>query len=214
MTEVTVWGHAAVSLEKESRCLTIDPGIFSLQKSIDRAEAVLLTHTHPDHLDLEGLRASDVPIWGDDEVVSALTSQGFSAERLHTLEPGDVADVAGFVVEAFGGDHAIIHRDLPREANLAYIVDGQYLHPGDSFSVPGPGRHPAVLFLPVSAPWLNFTQVVDYVREIDPDIVIPIHDASLSEPGIGLTDRVLAELLDKPRYVRLEVGEPHTLLAG
>ena len=67
-------------------------------------------------------------------------------------------------MDVLGGEHAVIHPDIPVVANNAYLIDGTHLHPGDSFTPP-----PApvdVLFLPTGAPWLKLSEAVDYLRAV------------------------------------------------
>ena len=114
---------------------------------------------------------------------------------------------AGFEVTAVGDVHALIHADVPRVANVAFVIDGAILHPGDSFTVPAAGEEQiAVLLAPVSAPWLSVREVIDFVRAVRPQRVVPIHTAVLSDVGNALVDRLVAGM-GGADYQRLAVGE-------
>ena len=66
---------------------------------------------------------------------------------------------------------------------------GVLFHPGDSFTVP---EDPvAKLLLPVSAPWLRFADAAACAREVAAGGGYAIHDAVLSEQGIGLVSNLL-----------------------
>jgi L-ascorbate metabolism protein UlaG (beta-lactamase superfamily) len=56
--DLTKYGHACVVLSKDGRRLVIDPGAFTEDGVIGDAEAVLVTHEHPDHLSVEALDAA------------------------------------------------------------------------------------------------------------------------------------------------------------
>jgi len=51
-----------VTLEHDGRRLVIDPGEWSEARALDEADAVLLTHEHSEHVDLERVRASALPV--------------------------------------------------------------------------------------------------------------------------------------------------------
>ena len=98
------------------------------------------------------------------------------------MAPGASIQVGGSRVDVLGGEHAVIHPDIPIVANNAYLIDGTHLHPGDSFTPP-----PApvdVLFLPTGAPWLKLSEAVDYLRAVAPRIAVPIHEAVLAMPAM------------------------------
>ncbi|MFI2104294.1 MBL fold metallo-hydrolase [Isoptericola sp. NPDC019693] len=209
---LTTWGHAGVRLERDDRTLVIDPGTFTDPRVLDGADAVLVTHEHPDHVDVPrvaaALSADRAPeLWAPAPVVELLTAAGAPADRLHAVDGGASFDAAGFAVQALGHVHATIHPDMTPPANVAFLVDGAVLHPGDSFTPAPDGVRVEVLALPVAAPWLKLAEAVDYVRQVAPRVAVPIHDAILSDAGLALVDRV-AGGLGGAEYRRLAPGEP------
>lgn len=50
--------HSCVQLEKDGRVLVIDPGAFSEPDAGLGADALLVTHEHPDHFEEGRLRAA------------------------------------------------------------------------------------------------------------------------------------------------------------
>ncbi len=60
---ITKLGHACVRIEHDGGVVVIDPGVFTDAGALDGADAVLITHEHPDHVHADHLRASDAPIW-------------------------------------------------------------------------------------------------------------------------------------------------------
>lgn len=215
---LTTWGHAGVRLERDDRVLVIDPGTFTDPRILDGADAVLVTHEHPDHVDVPrvaaALASGTAPdLWAPAAVVELLSDAGAPAERLHTVDGGTSFDAAGFSVQAVGHVHATIHPDLPPPANVAYLVDGAVLHPGDSFTPAPDGVRVDVLALPVAAPWLKLAEAVDYVRRVAPRVAVPIHDGILNDAGLALVDRV-AGGLGGTGYRRLAPGEPLEVSPG
>ena len=54
--KLTKFTHACVRLEKEGRVLVLDPGTFSeTDQALAGAAAVLITHEHPDHIDVDAV---------------------------------------------------------------------------------------------------------------------------------------------------------------
>ncbi|MFE6967885.1 MBL fold metallo-hydrolase [Isoptericola sp. NPDC057653] len=209
---LTAWGHAALRLERDGRALVVDPGTFTDPRVLDGADAVLVTHEHVDHVDVPRLvsvlTASPGPeVWGPQVVVDLLAEAGAPAARLHAVAGGDAFDAAGFAVRALGERHATVHPDITPPANVAYLVDGVVLHPGDSFTPPPAGTRVEVLALPVAAPWLKVAESVDYARQVGPRTAVPIHDAILNDAGKALVDRVVGGLAGDVGYRRLAPGD-------
>lgn len=211
-TTLTLFGQAAARIEKDGRRLAFDPGALSDPAVLEGADAVLLTHSHSDHVvpaDLaRALEGTDAPVWAPADLAADLRDAGLGAARVHVAGPGDAIDAAGFDVRVLGGQHAVIHPELPHPENLAYLVDGALLHPGDSFVVPEDGVAVDVLLLPVSAPWMKLSEAAEHVRAVAPRVAVPIHDAILSDAGRGIVDKLLRQLvLDGTEYRRLDPGE-------
>ncbi len=209
---LTHGGHACVRLERDGRRLVLDPGAFSDLSVLDDADAVLLTHDHPDHVAPAELVAAlsarpGLEVWAPGPLVDRLTEEGAPGERLHAVADGDRFTAAGFDVRVTGERHAVIHPDLPGLANVAYLVAGAVLHPGDAFTPPPPGAEVDLLLVPVAGPWMKLSEAVDYVRAVGPRIAVPIHDAILSEPGRALADRLVGGLGGAPELRRLAPGE-------
>jgi L-ascorbate metabolism protein UlaG (beta-lactamase superfamily) len=210
--DITTWGHAAVCMERAGRRLVIDPGVFSDQSVLELAEAVLVTHEHPDHFDTGTLTRAladraGLHIWGPSPVVTALEDAGAPADRVHEAFEDTEFTAAGFTVLPTGRQHAVIHPEIAQVPNVAYLVEGIAFHPGDSFTPAPDGVDVEVLFLPISAPWLKLAESVDYLRRVDPKTAVPIHDAILSDAGREVADRVVRGLVGEDRYLRLRPGE-------
>ncbi len=192
---ITKFGHAAVRLEHDGGALVIDPGGFTEREAVDGVGAVLVTHEHPDHLDVERLRRADAPVYAGSGVAAALREQAPDlADRLQEVRAGDDLVVAGMRVTVHGEQHAVIHDDIPRIVNTGFCVEDQVFHPGDSFTAPP--RPMPVLLVPVHAPWMRLAEAVDFARAHTDGTAVAVHDGLLNDNGLTVTDRVLGGLLD------------------
>jgi hypothetical protein len=94
--------------------------------------------------------------------------------------------VAGFKVSAYGNDHAIILPELGVPCqNVGFLIEDAIYHPGDSWTRPGRAVHTNLV--PLSGPWYNTPDAVEYTREVPAEQVVGIHDALLSEIGLGMS---------------------------
>ncbi|MEU2434317.1 MBL fold metallo-hydrolase [Streptomyces sp. NPDC007861] len=205
--KLTKKSHACVRLEKDGRTLVIDPGAFSEEDAAAGADAVLVTHEHPDHFSEPRLRVAmdanpAVEIWTLRSVAEQLSAA--YPGRVHTVGEGDTFTAAGFDVQVHGQLHAVIHPDLPRITNVGFLVDGSVFHPGDALTVPG--RPVETLMLPVMAPWSKVSEVIEYVREVGPRRAIDIHDALLTELARPIYDTHIGNL-GGAEHSRLSSGE-------
>src|SRR2546430_10808610 len=90
--KLTKKGHSCIRLEKDGRVLVIDPGGFSEQDAAVGADAILVTHEHPDHFNEQRLRTAmeanpAARIWTLRSVADQLTA-AFPG-RVHTVGAGD-----------------------------------------------------------------------------------------------------------------------------
>ncbi|WNV75725.1 MBL fold metallo-hydrolase [Geodermatophilus sp. DSM 44513] len=191
--ELTKHGHACVVLSEGDRRLVIDPGAFTDPAALDGASAVLVTHEHADHLAPDVLRRAldadpALEVWTNGSVAERLAGAG---PRVHVVGHGDAVTAAGFEVHVHGELHAVVHPDLPRIANVGFLVDGAVFHPGDALTVPD--EPVATLLLPVHAPWSKVSEVVDYVRAVDADQAYAVHDGLLNDDGLRVVGTLLGE---------------------
>ncbi len=111
-------------------------------------------------------------------------------------------------MRTFGGQHALIHPQIPVVANIGYLIDSNVYHPGDSFVIPD-GIAVRTLLVPVHAPWNKVGEVVDFVIGVRAAKAFPIHDALLNETGLGLIEGHVKRLGAKygTEYAHLSSGD-------
>ena len=203
--QVTKYAHSCLRIEHDGGVLVLDPGVFSETAALDGADAVLITHEHPDHVNVEALTQAlerrPIPVHGPASVAGVL---GDAAEALTVVTPGESFTAAGVPVRTYGGQHAVIHPDLPVVPNVGYLVNDVVYHPGDSLVVPEDVQVDT-LFAPIHAPWNKFSEVLDFIRAVAPRRAYALHDALLNGNGLGVLDRQYAAM-SKTDYRRLEPG--------
>jgi L-ascorbate metabolism protein UlaG (beta-lactamase superfamily) len=192
--QITHLGHSCLLLEYDGARVLVDPGVFSSDFDfVEGLDAVLVTHQHPDHLDVErlpGLLAASpgVRLLVEPGAVEVLAGAGVTAEPFAAGEQVTIGGAGGVVVEGVGGQHAEIYREIPRIGNTGLVLRAEgaptVFHPGDMIDTTPEGID--LLAVPITAPWSALKETIDFVRAVRPSIAVPIHDAIVSPPGRGL----------------------------
>lgn len=218
--QLTKFTHSCVRVESQGTVIVIDPGNFSeVETAMEGADHVLITHTHPDHLDPQRvpdqLRAQPQShVWAPPSVAQDLRETlGEAADdpdgkpRIHDVAAESELDLGGVSVQTFGGQHALIHPLIPTVENVGYLLEGKLFHPGDSFVVPH-GIKPTTVLVPLHAPWSKISEVIDFLIAVGAPTAYQIHDALLSQNGFGIVEKQVKNFAGKygTEYIHLEPG--------
>ena len=176
-------GHSCLLLEEGDTRLLLDPGTFSSGfEELEDLTAVLITHSHPDHLDVDRVvpllleRNPGARVVADRTSVAELRGHGVDARP---VDDGDELRLGDVDVAVRGSDHAVIHPDIPGIPNVGYAFDGgRVFYPGDALTVPP--EDVSVLCLPTTAPWCKGAETVDFLRAVAPRTAVPVHDGLLA----------------------------------
>lgn len=207
--QITRLGHSALLFETADTRVLVDPGGFSDDwHSVTDLAAVMATHQHADHIDVDrlpGLLGAN----GDARLIVERAVADMVEHDAETAAVGETLQVGDFEIEVVGGSHAIIHEDIPRVGNVGYVFsDGsgpRVFHPGDSLTTIPDGID--VLAAPLAAPWSNVGATVDFVRAVGAERTFPIHDAIVSPAGRGVFVRLVSTMGDS-EFSDPAIGEP------
>jgi L-ascorbate metabolism protein UlaG (beta-lactamase superfamily) len=186
--KLTKYEHACLVIEKAGSVLVVDPGSFTMPLSdLDDVVGIVITHEHADHWTPEQLarlldRNPEVRIIGPSGVAAAATEV-----TVEVVSAGDEIEVGPFTLKFFGEQHAVIHESIPVIDNLGVLVEESLYYGGDSYTVPE-GIEVDTLAAPAGAPWLKVGEVMDYVLEVKPKRVFPVHEATLSQIGRNMVN--------------------------
>ena len=183
---LTHLGHACLLVELGDERILIDPGTFTAGfEELRDLSAIVVTHQHPDHLDPErfpdlvraneGARLLCDP--GSVEVLAALGIEG----QAHDGE----TSIGEVTLTPVGQTHALIHDDLPRIPNVGVVLRAEgepvLFHPGDAVDQ-DPGEIDVLAF-PLNAPWQRSREMTGFLRRLNPQQAVPIHDGLLNVRG-------------------------------
>ena len=178
--KITKLEHSGLCFEKDGQALLCDPVEFKDQiLPLTNVVAIIVTHKHDDHCQPETI----AKILANNPSAQILTTPDTTPliNGAIAIASGETRELGGFKVQFFGKDHAsVIEGEIPCQ-NLGIVVDGLVADPGDSFDVPP--VTPKALCVPLSAPWCKISDSIDYIKAVKPTIVIPVHDAVLSNLG-------------------------------
>lgn len=203
----TLYAHASVGIEWEGFHIYIDPvgekyGIdFSKEP---KADLILVTHQHSDHLDipvLEEISKPDTKLYVSKECLKLV-----SANVLKPFESKVIKGIEVYSVPAYNITSSHIQYHPKHNEGLGYVI----IIGGTNIYVAGDTEDNAdvlslknidIAFLPVNQPYtMTIEQVANVVDKVRPAILYPYHTASQT----GETDvRPLVERLNGICDVRI-----------
>jgi L-ascorbate metabolism protein UlaG (beta-lactamase superfamily) len=174
--KITKFTHSCLfvetSVQGEHRTALFDPGVYSTYKesSFSSLDDILITHKHPDHMDIERIRRLRL-----DFPRVTITAPIDAKEMLLTAGIADIRTTPSRGIRFFDAPHEsikpLVDSDVPDELGVHYL--DVLSDPGDSHSF---HETMPVLALPICAPWGSTVQAVRIALELQPKYIIPTHD--------------------------------------
>ncbi len=203
---ITFIGHGTLMFEFAGKVIHVDPvGRYGDYSRLPKADLVLITHEHGDHLDQEALalaRKEGAPVLAN--AASAAQIEGATS-----ISNGEKTEVLGLSIEAVPAYNIVHKRDggepfHPKGNGNGYVVSfgGKRVYiAGDTENIPEMKSLKGVdiAFLPVNLPYTMTPEMAaDAARTIRPGVLYPYHYGNTE---IGKLKQLLA--LEKDIQVRI-----------
>jgi L-ascorbate metabolism protein UlaG (beta-lactamase superfamily) len=207
--EITCVGHASLILTFNGKVIHIDPWSAKADYStLPKADAVLITHQHADHLDTAALKLINQK--STVYVMNAKSRETWKPESSIVLANGQSTDLLGIhidAVPAYNIKHKRPDTGLPfhpKGEGNGYILtvgDKKIYIAGDTENVPEMKalKNIDVAFLPMNLPYTMTPEMVaDAAKGFKPKVLYPYH---YGETKTG----ELAELLKETQGVEVRI---------
>lgn len=208
--KLTKYKHACALIEVDQNAVVLDPGIFSDDfKPKSNINAIVISHVHSDHFDENKILAitnlnPNATIFTTQQVAEKLPP----SLNIETPHNGQEFTIDKLKLNFLEIPHAIIHKSLPKIQNIGVIINDCIYYGGDSLKASP--RPMAFTLIPVSAPWLKASEVIDLINNTPINsTIIPTHDDILSANGKDIIDSLISNTKTNQvgNYKRLLSGE-------
>ena len=180
---ITCIGHATLMMSFGGKIIYIDPvSQYADYTKLPKADLILITHEHPDHLDLKAIEMIKT---GKTLIVTTETVARQLPGSI-ALKNGDEKTITGLKIEAVAAYNLVNMRSpgVPYHARgigngyISTFGDKRLYIAGDTENIPEMKnlRNIDIAFLPMNLPYTMTPEMVaDAVRAFRPKIVYPYH---------------------------------------
>lgn len=195
-------GHGTLMLNYAGKIIYVDPvSMYADYTTLPKADLILVTHEHGDHLDMNAIQAVSKP---STEIINNTSAAAILVNGA-VMKNGETKSVLGFKVEAvpaYNFDKSF----HPKGVGNGYVLtfgDTRVYVAGDTENVPEIKalKNIDVAFLPMNQPFtMTPEQVADVARAVRPRILYPYH--------FGETDTgKLVELLKPEKGIEVRIRD-------
>ena len=204
--EITFIGHGSLMFTFNGKVIHVDPfSKLAEYPKLPKADMLLITHEHRDHLDLKAMEAvrTDKTVLVLTKTCAAKLKGGF------IMENGDTETVGGLKIEAVPAYNLVHMRSEgipfhPKGIGNGYVItfgDKRVYVAGDTENIPEMKKLERIdcAFLPMNLPYtMSPEMVADAAKAFKPKILYPYH--------YGDTDTSnLEQLMKNPQDVEIRI---------
>lgn len=179
--------HSCLVFDMVGFKILFDPGKFSFAEGLVTPQmfadvkAVIITHIHPDHYDIDILK-SILEISNAQVITNSQIGQVLDQENIkYTLLENSTVKLGPFKLKAFPVAHEPI-MDNPLPQMTGFVINDKVLHPVDSMEDKLLEYKNIELLLMVSmAPFANEPRIAAFADKLQPKQILPVHDGYAKE---------------------------------
>lgn len=199
--EISHIGHSSLVFRFKEKVIHIDPfSRLADYSKLPKADLILITHEHRDHLDpvaLEAIRTDSTAI-----VLTQTCNERFPGDTI--MGNGDIKTVQGFPIEAVPA-YNIVHRRgngqpfHPKGIGNGYVItigDKRIYVAGDTENIPEMKQLKGIdiAFLPMNLPYTMTPEMVaDAAKAFRPKVLYPYH---YGETDVTQLENLMKDLVE------------------
>jgi L-ascorbate metabolism protein UlaG (beta-lactamase superfamily) len=176
-------GHGSVMFQYQGRVIQVDPyGKVADYSKLPKADLILITHEHGDHLDPAALQSAR----GEATKLIATETVAKQLSGAIVMHNGDTEAIDGLPIEAVAAYNIVHQRDNgqayhPKGVGNGYVLtfgDTRVYVAGDTENTPEMKalKNISIAFLPMNLPYTMTPEMVaDAARALRPKILYPYH---------------------------------------
>jgi L-ascorbate metabolism protein UlaG (beta-lactamase superfamily) len=193
--KITFIGHASLMFTFAGKVIHVDPAtmVYPDYASLPKADLILVTHEHGDHMDLKAIDSIRKP---DTKIISNAAAAKTITDAI-VMKNGDAQTVAGIPIEAVPA-YNLEKQFHPKGNGNGYVLtfgDKRVYVAGDTENIPEMKdlKGIDIAFLPMNLPFtMTPEQVAEAAKVIKPKILYPYHFGNTD------TGKLVALLKDEP----------------
>jgi len=174
--KITRYPQSCLKIERNGQALLVDVGTLATAahkvSEFGHFDAVLFTHTHADHFDIEALpelAATGAQIYGNANV-----AQSADSTQVEVIADNEELVVADFKIKALPMEHCLMANGLPAGIpNTGFLINDSLLLPGDSTLDVGVTAN--IVAVPIFGPDISLKDAYAMAEATKAKTVIPVH---------------------------------------
>ena len=197
--KITPIYHASVLLEAGGKAIYIDPAKPGDFSGLPKADLILITHAHPDHVDrdvasIKTISKLPTAMWAPSDV---FTFANALVTQLDVITSGETKQFGKFTIETIPAYNMVRGPSAgnffhPKGVGLGYIIGyggKRFYFSGDTEAVPEMKelKNIDVAFVCMNLPYtMTPEEAADAVKAIHPGVVIPYHYRGMPETDLNV----------------------------